>query len=102
MSEEWVPCYEAENYEVSDEGHVRNVKTRKLLKPDIDVYGRAIITLRINGRNCRKRIHRLMFESFYDIIWEKNKLNKERLEDFYNMYYRLNDRIQRPHWYYRL
>lgn len=65
MSEEWVPCYEAENYEVSDEGHVRNVKTGKLLKPDIDVYGRAIITLRINGRNCRKRIHRLMFESFY-------------------------------------
>lgn len=53
------------NYSISDMGEVRNDKTNKLLSQSIQ-QGYHHVTLNINGQQKRKRVHRLVAETFLD------------------------------------
>jgi hypothetical protein len=62
MEEEWRSILGYENYEVSDLGKVRNVKSGRILKPQLVKDG----YLRLELRNPVKmlNIHRLVLQSF--------------------------------------
>ena len=53
------------NYEVSDEGQVRNIKTGRILKPYSQTnYGHLKVTLSENRKQKTFLIHRLVLETF--------------------------------------
>lgn len=49
-----------ENYDVSEDGKVTNIKTGKQLKPDIIWDGYERVSLCKNGETTRYRVHRLV------------------------------------------
>ena len=65
MKEKWIPAYGFPKYEVSSEGRIRNFKTGKILKTQINQKGYEVLTLMRNGRQHTVRVHRLVAESFY-------------------------------------
>ncbi len=52
------------DYEVSDTGEVRNIKTGKMLKPEISKDGHLRIDLYKNGKVKHCYVHRLVLEAF--------------------------------------
>ena len=66
--EQWAPVMGFENYEVSDQGRVRNVTTNKILKPcyksgeNDSWYGQ--LTLTRNGKQHQRLVHRLVAIAF--------------------------------------
>lgn len=72
-NEIWKPIVTAGNYEVSNLGRVRSLKTdsRHVLKPRLDTAGYFGITLYVSGEKITRRIHRLVAEAFIP-----NPLNK--------------------------
>lgn len=70
LVEEWraVISYEG-YYEVSSEGQVRRVGSRKTLKPNM-VLGYPLVTLCVNGRQRKVGVHRLVIEAFVGPISE--------------------------------
>ena len=62
--EKWLPTREFSNYEVSDEGNVRNKKTGQILKPYINNQGHKQISLYENGVKHIRKISRLVAELF--------------------------------------
>lgn len=60
---EWKKIKGFENYEVSDEGKVRNITTGFVLKQE-DNRGYLRVVLYINGKKTHKKIHRLVAEAF--------------------------------------
>ena len=67
MVETWKVIAGYENYEVSDLGRVRNVKTGKLLKPTRNKQGRYYVSL---GRGNKKYVHQLVIRAFPEICGE--------------------------------
>ena len=63
------------NYEVSEEGQVRNIKTEKILKPSCNTDGYHQYSLRYNGKQYSSRAHRLIAEAFIP-----NPLNKKEID----------------------
>ena len=57
MDEQWKVVRGHRNYEVSNMGRVRNVKTGRILKPFNSGNGYLLIDL---GRNYRVKLHRLV------------------------------------------
>jgi len=54
-----------ENYEVSDIGNIRKIKTKRILKPcKFKNTGYYYVDLCISGKKNRKTIHRIVLESF--------------------------------------
>jgi hypothetical protein len=51
------------NYEVSNLGNVRNIKTKKILKPD-NLKGYNRVELYKNGKSVKFLVHRLVLEVF--------------------------------------
>ena len=51
------------NYEISDIGRVKNVKTGRILKPSINTGGYYYVNL-CNGGKVKHKIHRLVAEAF--------------------------------------
>lgn len=51
-------------YEVSNNGNVRNSKTKKLLKPSDNSFGYYKVCLSKNGKITTHRVHRLVAETF--------------------------------------
>jgi len=64
LSEEWKDIKDYENYEVSDQGRVRNKKTGRILKPWKCTSGYLEVYLASNGKHEVKLIHRLVAQSF--------------------------------------
>jgi len=64
MQEEYKPVVDFENYEVSNIGSVRNVKTGKILNPIIDKHCYYHVNLYKNNKRTYKSIHRLVAEAF--------------------------------------
>ena len=63
----WLPLAEAEyqsRYEVSNFGEVRNVKTKRVLKPDSKKSGYLYVNLSNKGRQKKRYIHRLVLLAF--------------------------------------
>ncbi|MCM1289621.1 MAG: NUMOD4 motif-containing HNH endonuclease [Corallococcus sp.] len=61
MTEQWKKVQGHANYEVSDQGRVRNVTTGKILKPFDSGNGYLRIDL---GHACRVKVHRLVAAAF--------------------------------------
>jgi hypothetical protein len=61
MEENWLPVVGYENYEVSDLGRVKNIKTGKILKPTIRKDGYCLTSL---GRKNQYLVHRLILLTF--------------------------------------
>lgn len=52
------------NYSVSNEGHIKNNKTGKILSPCTDTNGYLLVGLYREGKRSTKRIHKLVAEAF--------------------------------------
>ena len=63
MSEKWKQIEGFVNYEVSDQGRVKNTATNKFVKPYQDC-GRMAVTLYANNKKFGRRLHRLVAEAF--------------------------------------
>lgn len=64
MREKWRQNRELENYEVSNEGRVRNSKTGKVLKPSLDSKGYETVKVTSNGRRITKRVGKLVADTY--------------------------------------
>ena len=64
INEEWRSISEFANYQVSNIGRVRNVKTESCLKPNLLACGYYVITLCKNGITSSHRINRLVAQEF--------------------------------------
>ena len=81
--EEWRQSKDMKNYEVSNEGRVRNSETKRIVNPTVNSHGYEVVTLYDNGIKHTKRVHRLIASNFfnedlneYDVKHkDRNKLN---------------------------
>ena len=62
MEEKWRPCVDVANYEVSSEGRIRNSKTGKILKTQVNEQGYE--TVSVNRKT--KRVHKLVADTFIE------------------------------------
>ena len=63
--EVWLPVKDFDNYEVSSKGRVRNSKTGRILKTQINDRGYEHLSLRKDKKQVEQRVHRLVAETFY-------------------------------------
>lgn len=64
--ERWAKVRDNPAYEVSDEGRVRNAKTGRILKTQVNPNGYEHLTLRKDNKQVAARVHRLVADAFYD------------------------------------
>lgn len=89
--EEWRQSKDMKNYEVSNEGRVRNSKTGKIMKTQFNEKGYEVLALRDGGRQYSKRVHRLVAEAFDD-------RSDEGLEVTHRDKNRANNRLDNLEW----
>ena len=88
MTEEWRKIKGFDNYEVSNKGNVRNIKTNRLIKIAYKTSGYAIVSLRANGITKTSAVNRLVMNAFnpiednqnvrYDVVhMDNDKRNNE-------------------------
>lgn len=63
MQENWLPAPGLRNYEVSDHGRVRNIRTGLVRSPRL-VHGYPTFTVKQDGRSCHARVHVLVAAAF--------------------------------------
>lgn len=61
--ERWKPIPDFPNYEISDQGRIRNKNTKQIMRQKVD-RGYRRVTLFRDGVKCSKLIHRLVVDSF--------------------------------------
>lgn len=57
---DWTPVIGFDGYLISTEGHVCNQRTNRILKQNIGTHGYYYVTLRSQGKNYYRCIHRMM------------------------------------------
>ena len=62
-------------YQITDEGQVFSLITKKYLKPTPDKDGYLQVKLYINGKQFTRKIHRLVAEAFLDNPENKKEVN---------------------------
>ena len=91
MEEIYKTLIEFNNYEISTFGNVRNIKTGRILKGQIDSNGYNIIDIYINNKRYRFKIHRLIAIAFIE-----NPENKPYVDHIDNN--PLNNQISNLRW----
>ena len=66
MNENWKAIEGYENYEISDHGNVKNIKSNRMLKLCVDNRGYNRINLYNSGKKTIQKIHRLVAEAFLE------------------------------------
>ena len=69
--EEWRPILNHENYEISNEGNIRRKSTGIPVKQSLDDREYYCVMLWTNNKQYKKRVHRLIWNSFNDCICEE-------------------------------
>ena len=64
MRETWTSCYDTDDYEVSNTGRIRNARTGRVLKTQIDKRGRERVVIYVNGMRRYKFVHKIVAEAF--------------------------------------
>lgn len=63
----WIKIKDVDDYEVSSNGRVRNRKTGRIMKTNVNGRGYETVSLRNkDGSYNNRRIHRLVADNFYD------------------------------------
>lgn len=65
--EEWRKSKQFPNYEGSSEGRIRNSKTGRILKTQINERGYERLTLRRDKKQYSTSVHQVIANAFYDI-----------------------------------
>lgn len=73
--ERWTEIKDATGYEISSLGRVRNIKTRRVLKPHLDRPG-GFERVNLYGRH--RYIHKLMVENIYGYELKNNEMIRHR------------------------
>ncbi len=63
---EWRQSKKYEDYELSTEGQVRNIRTGRILKKSVNKKGYEQVSLRKDNRACTESIHRLMADTYFE------------------------------------
>lgn len=61
---DWVKINEFPNYEISNSGSIKNVRTGHILKPSISKRGYPVVNLYKNGKGHLKTVHLLFAKAF--------------------------------------
>ena len=72
MTEEWRTIKGFDNYEVSNKGNVREIKTNRRLKVADQPSGYAIVSLRANATTRTSALNRLVMNAFNPIEDNQN------------------------------
>ena len=64
--EEWRPIFNHENYEISNEGNIRRKLTGTPVKQNLDDREYYAVMLWSNKKQHKKRVHRLVWNTFND------------------------------------
>ena len=75
MKEQWRVIEGYPNYEVSNLGYVRNVKTGKVRKLQMNKFGYQYVGLCLNGKGENHYIHRLVATAFIPNFENKRTVN---------------------------
>ena len=62
----WVPAKDLPMYEVSNEGDIRNIKTGRILRQQLNARGYPTLTVRKDKQQLTKTVHRIIADSFFD------------------------------------
>jgi hypothetical protein len=99
FDETWVQIDEFPDYEVSDQGRVRTIKTGYIKVPSENQYGVPHILLMRNGEQHRRGITLLVAEAFLPRLSERFNtpvnLNGDRYDN------RVSNLVWRPRWWAR-
>ena len=60
----WKPLRNFPDYEGSDEGRIKNIRTQRILKTNVDGKGRPQVCLRKNNQQHTVRVHKVIAETF--------------------------------------
>lgn len=71
----WKTIQDFTKYEVSDQGEIRNIKTKRILKPSKCANGYLQVHLRRDNKTHFKYVHRLVAEAFLEGEGEVNHLD---------------------------
>lgn len=64
--ERWMPSKELDGYELSSAGRIRNSKTGRIIKTNVNEHGYEQVCLRKDKRQVTRRVHRLIADAFYE------------------------------------
>lgn len=73
--EKWITIKHNKNYEVSNEGNVRNKNTKRVLKPAISNKGYYLVALSDKGKSHTYTIHKLVMEHFNRCAFDREVIN---------------------------
>ena len=76
--ENWRRLVNFPNYEGSDEGRIRNIKTQRILKPYVDNRGRAIVCLKKNNSRHAVGVRKAIADTFLGEHPGLDTRNKDR------------------------
>lgn len=75
LEEQWRPIAGFPNYQVSNRGRVKNIKSGKIIKNSIDVNGYESVNLWKNNKLKHFRVHRLVAEAFIENPYNLPQIN---------------------------
>ena len=74
-SPRWSSIVGYPNYEVSDRGDIRNVRTNKILGRRLDKDGYRSVYLYTGGHGLNQKVHRLVAEAFIEHSDDRDQIN---------------------------